>query len=88
MGLALVGKVGDREIWGVHLTSRCLQLCWELWTHYTQHAAASGDWRGAGGTDVAGESSLEQPNRVLLIHRTVLESNEYLDMIFEQIKEA
>lgn len=30
---------------------------------------------------------LEQPNGVLLIHRTVLESNEYLDMIFEQIKE-
>lgn len=31
---------------------------------------------------------VEQPNRVLLIHKTVLESNEYLDMIFEQIKEA
>lgn len=55
--------------------------------HTTQHAA-SRNWRGDGGTDVAGESSLEQPNRVLLIHQRVLKSNEYLDMIFEQIKEA
>lgn len=31
---------------------------------------------------------VEQPNRVLLIHKTVLESDEYLDMIFERIKEA